>query len=103
MNKLFRHKFFLTGFFLGIVSFGVATISFDGGLSGDHPPSTEIAYGFPFKCCSLIYQKYMASVRADTPDKILISYPYLLLDLMIGLFFSFGLGAVFKFVIYGEE
>ena len=103
MNKLFRHKFFLTGFFLGLLFFVVVNISRAGAMFADHPPATELLYGFPFKCCSLIYQKYMASMTADTPDKILISYPYLLMDLMIGLIFSFGLGAIFKFVIYGEE
>jgi len=103
MNKLIRNKFFLTGVFLGIVIFAALNISFVGGMRADHPPITEISYGFPFKCCSLIYQKYMATFRNDVPSETIISYPYLFLDLMLGILFSLSLGGLFKFIIYNEK
>lgn len=103
MSKLFRHKFFLTGFFLGIIIFAFFNISFVGGMTADHPPLTQISYGFPFKCCSVIYQKFMATFTSDISTETIISYPYLFLDLMIGIIFSLSLAALFKFVIYGEK
>lgn len=99
MSRLVKNKFFLTGFFIGILACAAANILIVGYEGTDHPPFTKFSYGFPFIFYSRIYDKFMTDFANDVPFEILISYPNILLNLLLGIIFSLVLGLIFKFVI----
>ena len=99
MSRLLKNKFFLAGFFFGILICAFANIVIVGYEGTDHPPYTKLSYGFPFKFYSRIYAKFMATFTDDVSVQTLISYPDLLLNLLLGINFSLVLGLIFKFVI----